>query len=112
MAIVSVNRVGLSACDERYWVYDDDLTHTFDLESIDGRKIGAPLLLSFELMYTIGIYKEYNLDLMLGCDVTHCIKNCFRNSPITLTSNEWKNLRNTMALQVSIFLMIPMSDKK
>ena len=91
MAIVSVNSVGLSAWDERYEEHDaeGDVTHTFELESVDGSKIGTPFLLTLELMYTIDIVEGVSLGLSLGYDVTHYIKDSFRHKSITLTSNEW-----------------------
>ena len=91
MAIVSANRVELSAWDERYVEYDSegDETHAFELESVDGCKIGTLFLLTFELMYTIDIVEGVSLGLSLGCDVTHYIKDSFRNKPVELTSTEW-----------------------
>lgn len=91
MAIVSVNNVGLSAWDERYEEEDaeGDVTHTFELESVDGSKIGNPFVLTLELMYTIDIVEGLSLGLSLGCDVTHYIKDSFRHKSVTLTSTEW-----------------------
>lgn len=91
MAIVSVNNVGLSAWDERYEEEDaeGDVTHTFELESVDGSKIGNPFVLTLELMYTIDVVEGLSLGLSLGCDVTHYIKDSFRHKSVTLTSNEW-----------------------
>ena len=91
MAVVSVNSIGLSAWDERYEEEDaeGDVTHTFELESVDGSKIGNPFVLTLELMYTIDIVEGLSLGLSLGCDVTHYIKDSFRHKSVALTSTEW-----------------------
>lgn len=91
MAIVSVNSVSLSAWDDRYEEQDTegDVTHTFELESVDGSKIEVPFLLTLELMYTIDIVEGLSLGLSLGCDITHYIKDSFRHKSVALTSNEW-----------------------
>ena len=90
-SLLNHNTFGMDVKAKRYVEYDTegDETHTFELESVDGVKIGTPFLLTFELMYTIDIVEGVSLGLSLGCDVTHYIKDSFRNKPVELTSTEW-----------------------
>lgn len=90
-AIVSKNNIKMTARDERYVGYDsdNDVTNTFELKCADGNNPECLFLLTLELMYTIDIVDGISLGLTFGCDITHYIKDSFRQKTVTLTSNEW-----------------------
>lgn len=87
-AIIATNHLTLYAYDERYEHYDSegDVSHRFELQSINGESFSRPIVISMVLSYEIRMNNVMALELSLGYDLIPSVSKGILNNPVTLTS--------------------------